>query len=76
MGIQVDIDEAKSQLSKLIEAACSGEEVVIAKAGNPLVKLSPIEAKKPKKRQFGGSKGRVWISDDFNDPLPEFEDYV
>ncbi len=76
MAIQVNIHEAKSQLSKLIEAACSGEEVVVAKAGKPLVKLSPIEAKRPKKRQFEGSKGRVWISDDFDDPLPELEDYM
>jgi prevent-host-death family protein len=76
VAIQVNIHEAKSQLSKLIEAACSGEEVVVAKAGKPLVKLSPIEAPKAKQRQLGRWKGRIWIGDDFDDPLPEFEEYM
>ena len=76
MAIQVNIHEAKSQLSKLIEAACSGEEVVVAKAGKPVVKLTPIEPSEPKERQLGRWKGRIWISEDFDDPLPEFEDYM
>ena len=76
MAIQVNIHEAKSQLSKLIEAACAGEEVVVAKAGKLLVKLSPVEPAKPKQRQLGRSKGLVWISDDFDDPLPELDEYI
>lgn len=65
----VNIHEAKSQLSRLIEAVVSGDEVVIAKAGTPVVRLVPID-KKPKLR-FGLMKGRIKITDDFNAPLPD-----
>ncbi len=70
--MQVNIHDAKTNLSKLVEKAMAGEEVVIAKAGEPMVTLTPIVKTKPK-RKPGTAKGKVWISDDFNDPLPEFE---
>ena len=64
-----NIHEAKSQLSKLIESALAGEEIVIAKAGKPLVKLIPYqEDKQP--RIPGGWEGKVIISNDFDDELP------
>ena len=64
-----NIHEAKSQLSKLIEFALSGEEIIIAKAGKPLVKLIPYqEDKQP--RTPGGWEGRVTMTDDFDDELP------
>ena len=64
-----NIHEAKSQLSKLIESALAGEEIVIAKAGKPLVKIIPYqEDKQP--RNPGGWEGRVVMSDDFDDELP------
>ena len=64
-----NIHEAKSQLSKLIESALAGEEIVIAKAGKPLVKLIPYqEDKQP--RTPGGWEGKVVMSDDFDDELP------
>jgi prevent-host-death family protein len=63
-----NIHEAKSQLSKLIDHAMNGEEVVIAKAGQPMVRLVPIHADESPRR--GGQwKGRVHIADDF-DILP------
>lgn len=63
-----NIHEAKSQLSKLIESALAGEEIVIAKAGKPLVKLIPYqEDKQP--RTPGGWEGKVIMSDDFDDEL-------
>lgn len=65
----VNIHEAKSQLSRLIEAVVSGEEVVIAKAGTPVVRLVAVD-KKPKLR-FGLMKGKIKIADDFNAPLPD-----
>jgi prevent-host-death family protein len=65
----VNIHEAKSQLSRLIEAAVSGEEVVIAKAGTPVVRLVSVE-QKPKLR-FGLMKGKIKIADDFDAPLPD-----
>ena len=59
--MQVNIHEAKTNLSKLIERAMLGEEVVIAKAGTPAVKLVRI---KPKKRVFGSAKGLIEIIDE------------
>ena len=64
-----NIHEAKSQLSKLVERALAGEEVVIAKAGKPMVRLVPVrDSDAP--RKGGQWKGRVRIADDF-DELPE-----
>jgi len=61
--------QAKTQLSKLIEAAIQGEEIIISKAGKPLVRLVPYEvAKNP--RIPGKWRGKVTISDDF-DELPQ-----
>lgn len=63
-----NIHEAKSQLSKLVELAINGEEVIIAKAGQPMVRLTPIKSD-DSPRQGGQWKGRVKIADDF-DELP------
>lgn len=64
-----NIHEAKTQLSKLVERALEGEEVIIARAGKPAVRLVPIrESDKP--RRGGQWKGRVRIAEDFN-ALPE-----
>ncbi len=65
----VNIHEAKSQLSRLIEAVVGGEEVVIAKAGTPLVRLVFVD-QKPKLR-FGLMKEKIKIAEDFDAPLPE-----
>jgi prevent-host-death family protein len=66
----VNIFEAKTQLSKLIAMAESGEEVVIARAGKPVVKLTRLE---PPKRtiRYGMLKGKIHIADDFDAPLPD-----
>ena len=72
--MEVNIHEAKTHLSKLLERVALGEEVVIAKAGTPVAKLVPI-ATKPKTRKIGSAKGEFVVPDDFNDPLPtEVED--
>lgn len=61
-----NIHEAKTNLSKLIEKTAKGEEVIIAKAGKPVAKLSSY--KKPlKPRKLGLWKGKVWVSDDFDE---------
>ncbi len=65
---KVNVHKAKSQLSKLIEMAKNGEEVVIAKNGVPEARLVPFE--KEPKEWFGMDAGKIWISDDF-DELPE-----
>ncbi len=60
---------AKTQLSKLVDRAAAGEEIVIAKAGKPMAKLVPLE--RPKKlREPGFLKGMIWIAEDF-DEWPE-----
>jgi prevent-host-death family protein len=66
----VNIHAAKTQLSKLVEEAAAGEEIIIAKAGKPVARLMPLEKKKDIGKTLGMWKGKVWISDDFDDPLP------
>ena len=65
-----NIHEAKTHFSKLIEKARLGEEVIVAKAGKPVVRLVPMDAPK-KRRQPGSARGMFTMSDDFDDPLPE-----
>jgi len=65
---KVNIHEAKTHLSKLIEKAKKGEEVVIAKNGVPEVRLVPYEQED--QDWFGMDAGKIWIADDF-DELPE-----
>jgi prevent-host-death family protein len=69
MVAQVNLYEAKTKLSELVERAAAGEEIVIAKAGKPKARLVPIEKKR--KRTFGGWEGKGWIADDFDAPLPD-----
>jgi len=61
--------EAKSSLSRLVDRAANGEEIILSKAGKPLAKLVPFN-RPAKPRQPGGWEGRAWISDDFDAPLP------
>jgi prevent-host-death family protein len=66
----VNIFEAKTQLSKLIQMVENGEDVVIARAGKPVVRLTKLKTEK-KPIRYGALKGKIWIADDFDDPLPE-----
>ena len=65
----LNIYEAKTQLSRLVDEAARGEEIIIAKAGQPRARLVPF-APPARRRRPGGSKGRIWISKDFDAPLP------
>ena len=65
--------QAKTHLSRLVEQALDGEDVVISKAGKPLVRLVPYE-ETPEPLVFGHLKGQISITDDFNDLSPEIED--
>ena len=63
----VSIDEAKADLSQLVEKAAKGESFIIAKAGRPMVKVVAVEAEdKPKPRRLGFMRGRIQVPDDFN----------
>jgi prevent-host-death family protein len=66
----INIYEAKTQLSRLVDRAAQGEEIVIARAGKPLVKLVPYQAA-DHPREPGGWEGRVWIAPDFDDTDPD-----
>jgi prevent-host-death family protein len=66
----VNMHEAKTHLSRLVERVERGEEIVIGRAGKPVAKLVPYTAQRPKRSGYGAWKGRVWIADDFDDPLP------
>ena len=68
----VTVHAAKTHLSRLIEQALRGEEVVIARGDKPVVRLVPVDAPQLK-RQFGSLKGRLEVPDSFFDPLPEDE---
>ena len=66
----INMHQAKSQLSKLVKRAMAGEEVIIGKAGEPMVKLTAFQIKPPK-RKPGGWEGKIWIAPDFDDDDPE-----
>ncbi len=76
MATIVNMHEAKSTLSKLVEKVVAGEEIVIARAGNPVARLVKYEPREP--RKLGGLAGKIWIADDFDEPDEElialFED--
>lgn len=65
----INIHEAKTHLSRLAEDVAAGEEIIVAKAGKPKMKLVPIDSRK-KKIKFGALKGKIHISKDFDAPLP------
>jgi len=67
---QINIHEAKTHLSQLVEDAARGEEIVIAKAGKPVARLLGLAAT-PAPRRPGLLKGRIRIGADFDAPLPE-----
>jgi prevent-host-death family protein len=68
----VTIHKAKTQLSKLIEQALRGEEVVIARGKEPVARLVPYAREQPKSG-FGSLKGKVWLDESFWEPLPDEE---
>ncbi len=66
----INLYEAKTRLSNLVDRAAAGEEIIIAKAGKPMARLVPLAQPRPV-RKPGGWEGKVWIADDFDDPLPD-----
>ena len=66
----INLYEAKTQLSQLVDRAAAGEEIIIAKAGRPLARLVPLGARL-QPRPLGLLRGQVRMGEDFDDPLPE-----
>ena len=69
MSVEIDVAVAKTQLCRLIELAIAGEEVIIMRSGQPVVRLTPV-ATAPTSRVLGSAKGMVTMADAFADPLP------
>jgi len=72
---QVNIHEAKTHLSKLIQEALTGEEIIIAKGNKPVVKLVALAHEK-QPRQLGLAKGQMVMSDDFDEAIDDFSAYM
>jgi prevent-host-death family protein len=72
----VGVHEAKTHLSKLLQRVAAGETIVITRAGKRMAELRPVTEERPKRRIPGLDRGLVIIHPDFDDPLPEFEEYM
>lgn len=69
MAALVNVYDAKTQLSALVERAAAGEEIIIAKAGRPRARL--VAVRTTARRRPGKGKGRIWMAKDFDAPLPD-----
>lgn len=68
MSSQVGVHEAKTHLSRLLRRVAAGEEIVIARGGQPVAKLVPVGSRR---RSFGRDRGSFEVPENFDDPLPE-----
>ncbi|HVF79646.1 MAG TPA: type II toxin-antitoxin system prevent-host-death family antitoxin [Solirubrobacteraceae bacterium] len=67
--------EAKSQLSRLVELAQSGEEVIIQRSGRPVARLVAVQARRPVAEAFGALRGEIELADDFDELPPELAEH-
>lgn len=67
---QYNVHEAKTHLSRLLDQVAAGEEVILAKAGVPVARIVPV-VRPSGDRELGSERGRVFIADDFDAPLPD-----
>ena len=70
MTTTVNIHEAKTHLSKILQRVAIGEEIIIAKSGKPIARIVPFE-QAPLQRAAGSAKGKIWLAPDFSAPLPD-----
>ncbi|HXW24021.1 MAG TPA: type II toxin-antitoxin system Phd/YefM family antitoxin [Xanthobacteraceae bacterium] len=68
---QLNVYEAKTQLSALLDQVSKGASFIIAKSGKPVARLSPIQPRKRHKSKFGFMKGKIKFAPDFDAPLPD-----
>jgi prevent-host-death family protein len=71
---QVDIADAQTQINQLLQSALQGEEVIITRNNQPILKLIQISSP-AKRRQRGSAKGQIWMAPDFDAPLEDFQEY-
>ncbi len=67
----ISISAAKANLSRLVDQAAAGEDIIITRHGRRVARLTALEAG-PRKRRLGGLKGRMRLPDSFDDPLPDW----
>ncbi|MGH9604626.1 MAG: type II toxin-antitoxin system Phd/YefM family antitoxin [Terracidiphilus sp.] len=67
----VNIYQAKTQLSRLVDLAAAGDDVVIARNGKPVARLTALKKEKKPRITLGLLEGQGWIADDFDAPLPD-----
>ena len=72
---QIELEKAKLQIDSLLQTALDGEEIVITQNEQPVLKLMPIAAAKSRRRS-GSAKGLITMSDDFDEPLEDFAEYM
>ena len=68
---RVNVHEAKTHLSRLLAEVEKGQEIIVARDGKPVAKIVPFKPQKKNRIKFGDLKGKIWIADDFDDPLPD-----
>lgn len=73
--MQISLTEASEELVRLVEAALKGEEVVITRDNKPVAKLAAVLSTKPRPK-FGSARGLITMSDDFDEPLEDFREYI
>src|SRR5580704_15340821 len=68
---QLNLAQAKAKFSELVDAAARGDGTIIAKSGTPVAMLVPLDREKRAPIKFGTLKGKIWIAENFDDPLPD-----
>jgi prevent-host-death family protein len=72
----IEIDQAVLHINQLLEIAAKGKDIIITKNHQPIVKLSSIKQEKKRSPLFGSDKDIIAISDDFDEPLDDFQEYI
>ena len=73
--MQVTISEAKAHFAELLKAAEAGETVIVTRHGKPVARIEGIQERETLPR-IGALKGQIWTADDFDAPLPMFDEYT
>lgn len=73
--VRVGMHEAKTQLSKLVELAEQGEEVVIQRSGRPVARIVAMERRRPVAEAYGALRGQIELAEDFDELPPEFTEH-
>ena len=73
---QVSVEEAQAQFLRLIETALKGEEIIITREGQPILKFVKLERPKPQRQPGRGKHLMITMSNDFDEPLEDFAEYM